>query len=161
MRRTPTARWMGVTGTIMMMVEQLGLAMIPPLPNSTPPRAFRIDLGDHQGNPRGHAEGRAVVDDRWRQRRRPAERTLRLMDAPALNRANSTSRKLSSASSWTVCGLPLNSMVLPALRRLARSLRRPTGKRRSGQQADELLPHCPGHTHDSYAHTARHDTPPS
>ncbi len=36
MRFTPAARWMGVTAMSAMMVEQLGLAMMPPLPAFMP-----------------------------------------------------------------------------------------------------------------------------
>ena len=150
---------MGVTGTIMMMVEQLGLAMIPPLPSSTPSRASGLTSGTTRGIP-GTMRKAELLSTTVALASAARGANFRLMDAPALNRASSTSLEAVLRQFLDGVGLSLEFYGLTRAAAAGQKLETAHGKTAFGQQADKLLPDGPGRTHDGYAQIARHDTPP-
>ena len=124
MRFTPTARWMGVTAMSAMMVEQLGLAMMPPL--RAPPSLYSaIASGFTSGITSGtsgsmrNAEELSTTKQPFAAARGP---NFLLMEPPAEKSAMSTPSKESSVSSSMTYVSPSNANRLPS-RRSARGRR--------------------------------------
>src|SRR5215467_13768980 len=123
MRFTPAALWIGHTATEGMAAVQLGLAITPLWRVRSPP----LTSGTTSG-----VLGSMRKADELSTTTQPAALAAgtnsRLRVAPAEKKAMSQPLKASAFSSSTLCGLPLNSSVLPTERAEASSLREATGK---------------------------------
>src|SRR6185312_9210718 len=129
---------MGHSGVMEMIVEQLGLAMMP--------LCWCSASGLISGTTSGTSGSMRKADELstttvpWR----TAAGAKRLDWAPpAENNAMLTPRKLSSVSSSTVTGLPLKGSVLPAERADANNRKLDSGKRRCSRHCINSTPTAP------------------
>src|SRR6185437_13811304 len=132
------AWWIGHSGVMEMMVEQLGLAMMPLCSR----KASGLISGTTNGTPGSmrKADELSTTTVPWR-----TAAGANFLDCapPAENNAMSTPRKLSSVNSSTVTGLPLKGSVLPADRADANSRRLDSGKRRCSRHCINSTPTAP------------------
>src|SRR5215472_1435847 len=138
MRRIGFTRWIGQSGVMAMIVEQLGFAMMPRCPT--------IACGLISGTTSGIAGSMRNAEE-LSTTTAPAFAAIgakRLeMELPAENSAMSTPRKLSSVSSETVSGRFLNGRVLPADRAEASRRSSEAGKRRASRHPISSIPTAP------------------
>mmetsp|Transcript_34365 Transcript_34365/g.86422 ORF Transcript_34365/g.86422 Transcript_34365/m.86422 type:complete len:266 (-) Transcript_34365:317-1114(-) len=115
MRFTPTARCSGVTAMSAMMVEQLGLAMIPPffLPSLKSAMASGFTSGITRGTPSVMRKADELSTTKHPFSAAMGPKVLE-MDPPAENSAMSTPSKDSAVSSSMTYVSPSNSTSLPA-----------------------------------------------
>ena len=113
MRFTLTARWRGVTAIKAMMVEQLGLAMMPPLPAFIPFMASGLTSGMTRGTPSVMRKA-LLLSTTVQPAAEATGASFLLMEPPAENNAMSTPAKLFPVSSSTVYSWPSKVYLRPA-----------------------------------------------
>src|SRR4051812_15442247 len=138
MRFTRLTLCSGQTGTFMMIVEQLGLAIRP--------LCLWICSGLTSGTTSGTPSfmRKALVLSTTTAPAFTADAANSLLtEPPAEKKATFTSLKLSCFSSSTACDFPLNSTDFPALRAEARNLMLLIGKSRSASTVRNSCPTAP------------------
>ena len=140
----------GQTGTFMMIVLQLGLAMMP--------LCLWICSGLTSGTTSGmpsFMRKALVLSTTTAPAATAAGANSLLIAPPAEKKAICTPLKLSLVSSSTVYVLPANSIFLPALLALASSLRLLDGELALGQDGEKFLAHRAGGADDRDIHGHR------
>src|SRR5258706_4035850 len=130
--------WIGQSGVMAMMVEQLGLAIMP----LWLARASGLISGMTRGTP-GSIRNAEELSTTTAPARAAMGANFLEMEPPALKKAISTPWKLFSVSTWTVTFLPLNVIFFPRERADASRRRSDIGKRRSWRQRRNSAPTAP------------------
>src|SRR5436190_14085102 len=138
MRRMPIAWWIGHTAVARIAAVQLGLAITPLWRRRSP--------GLTSGTTNGTLGSMRKADElsiATAPAALAADTNSRLRVAPAEKKAMSTPLKAAAVSSSTLCGLPLNSRVLPTERLEASNFRLATGKLRRSRTRRISTPTAP------------------
>ena len=112
MRLTPARRWSGVTATSAMIVEQFGLATIPPPPARIPAIACALISGTTSGTPSVMRKAEELSTTTAPAAEAAGAKRLD-WSPPAEKSAMSTPRKESSVSSSVVYSMPSNVYFRP------------------------------------------------